>query len=169
MSRVPYLVEGRWGFKLGNQPLIDGMYRDGFLCPISKLIMGETAEILAEQYKISREEQDAFALESHQRAARAAAECHFKSEIVPVERADKKGNVTRLEKDEHVRADVTIEGLAKLPPVFSKTGASAPEIPAASRTAPRPWCSRARKKSASCGSSRSRESSMRRSQRSIRA
>ncbi len=122
MSRVPYLVEGRWGFKLGNQPVIDGMYRDGFLCPISKMIMGETAEILAQQYRISREEQDAFALESHRRASRAAAECHFKSEIVPVELRDKKGNVTWLEKDEHVRADVTMEALAKLPPVFSKTG-----------------------------------------------
>src|SRR6204780_3994609 len=122
MSRVPYLLEGRWGFRLGNQPLIDGMYRDGFNCPISKLIMGETAEVLAEQYKIPRREQDAFALESHRRAARAAAECHFKSEIVPIEVKDKKGNVTRLDKDEHVRADVTLEALAKLPPVFSKTG-----------------------------------------------
>jgi acetyl-CoA C-acetyltransferase len=122
MSRVPYLVEGRWGFKLGHQPLIDGMYRDGFLCPISKLIMGETAEILAEQYKISREEQDAFALESHRRAVQAASACHFKAEIVPIEVRDKKGNVTRLEKDEHVRADVTLEALAKLPPVFSKMG-----------------------------------------------
>jgi acetyl-CoA C-acetyltransferase len=122
MSRVPYLVEGRWGFKLGNQPLVDAMYRDGFMCPISKLIMGETAEILAEQYKISRQEQDAYALESQQRAARAIGECRFKKEIVPVEKTDKKGNVTRLEKDEHVRADVTLEGLAKLPPVFSKSG-----------------------------------------------
>jgi acetyl-CoA C-acetyltransferase len=122
MSRVPYLVEGRWGFKLGNQPLIDAMYRDGFVCPISKLIMGETAEILAEQYKILRDEQDAFAVESHRRAARAAAECHFKAEMVPIEVKDKKGNVTRLDKDEHVRADVTLEALAKLPPVFSKTG-----------------------------------------------
>jgi acetyl-CoA C-acetyltransferase len=122
MSRVPYLVEGRWGFKLGNQPLIDAMYRDGFVCPISKLIMGETAEILAEQYKIPREEQDAFALESHRRAARAAAECHFKAEMVPIDVKDKKGNVTRLDKDEHVRGDVTLEALAKLPPVFSKTG-----------------------------------------------
>src|SRR5277367_5730090 len=122
MSRVPYLVEGRWGFKLGNQPLIDAMSRDGFVCPISKLIMGETAEILAEQYKISRDEQDAFALESHRRAARAAAECHFKAEMVPIDVKDKKGNVTRLEKDEHVRADITLEALAKLPPVFSKTG-----------------------------------------------
>ena len=122
MSRVPYLVEGRWGFKLGNQPLIDGMYRDGFLCSISKMIMGETAEVLAEQYKIPREEQDAFAVESHRRAARAAAECHFKSEIVPIEIKDKKGNVTRMEKDEHVRPDASMEGMAKLPPVFSKTG-----------------------------------------------
>jgi len=122
MSRVPYLVEGRWGFKMGNQPLIDGMYRDGFLCSISKMIMGETAEVLAEQYKIPREEQDAFAVESHRRAARAAAECHFKSEIVPIEIKDKKGNVTRMEKDEHVRPDASMEGMAKLPPVFSKTG-----------------------------------------------
>jgi acetyl-CoA C-acetyltransferase len=122
MSRVPYLVEGRWGFKFGNQPLVDAMYRDGFMCPISKLIMGETAEILAEQYKISRDEQDAFALESQRRAARALAQCRFKTEIVPVEKADKKGNVARFEKDEHVRADATLESLAKLPPVFSETG-----------------------------------------------
>ena len=122
MSRVPYLIEGRWGFKMGNQPLIDGMYRDGFLCPISKMIMGETAELLAEQYRISREEQDTFSVESHRRASRAAAECQFKSEIVPVEIKDKKGNVTWMEKDEHVRRDASIEGMAKLPPVFSKTG-----------------------------------------------
>jgi acetyl-CoA C-acetyltransferase len=122
MSRVPYLIEGRWGFKMGNQPLIDGMYRDGFLCPLSKLIMGETAEVLADQYKIPREEQDAFAVESHRRAARAAAECHFKAEIVPIDVKDKKGKITRMEKDEHVRPDATLEGMAKLPPVFSKTG-----------------------------------------------
>src|SRR5271154_3763365 len=99
MRRGPYLIAGRWGIKMGNQPLIDGMYRDGFLCPLSKLIMGETAEVLADQYKIPREEQDAFAVESHRRAARAAAECHFKAEIVPIEVKDKKGNVTRLDKD----------------------------------------------------------------------
>jgi acetyl-CoA C-acetyltransferase len=122
MSRVPYLIEGRWGFKMGNQPLIDAMYRDGFLCPLSKLIMGETAEILAEQYKITREEQDAFAVESHRRGARAAAECRFGPEIVAVEKTDKKGAISRLEKDEHVRPDATIEALGKLPPVFSKTG-----------------------------------------------
>ncbi len=122
MSRVPYLLEGRWGFKIGHQPLVDAMYRDGFLCPISQMVMGETAELLAEHYQISREEQDAYALESHQRASRAAQECRFKTEFVGVERVDRKGNVTRLENDEHVRADATLEGMAKLPPVFSKTG-----------------------------------------------
>ena len=122
MSRVPYLLEARWGYKMGNQPLLDGMYRDGFFCPMSQMVMGETAEILASQYKIPREEQDQFALESHQRAARAAAECRFQAEMIPIERKDKKGNPTRLEKDEHVRAGVTLEAMAKLPPVFSKTG-----------------------------------------------
>ncbi len=122
MSRVPYLLEGRWGFKMGHQPLVDAMYRDGFLCPISQMIMGETAELLAERYHIPREEQDRYALESHQRAARALEECRFRAETVPVERVDKKGNRARIEKDEHVRADATLETLAKLPPVFSKTG-----------------------------------------------
>ena len=125
MSRVPYLLEGRWGFKMGNQPLVDSMYRDGFLCQISKMVMGETAELLAEQYKISRIEQDEFALESQRRGGRALAECRFSAEIVPIARTDKKGNTIRIEKDEHVRADTTLESLAKLPPVFgkdSKTG-----------------------------------------------
>jgi acetyl-CoA C-acetyltransferase len=122
MSRVPYLLDSRWGFKMGNQPLVDAMYRDGFFCQISKMVMGETAELLAEQYKISRAEQDEFALESQRRAARALAECRFSAEIVPIERTDKKGNVTRIEKDEHVRADTTLESLAKLQPVFSKSG-----------------------------------------------
>jgi acetyl-CoA C-acetyltransferase len=122
MSRVPYLVEGRWGFKMGHQPLVDAMYRDGFLCPISQMIMGETAELLAADYGIPREEQDAYALESHQRAARAAAECRFEKQMVPVERADRKGKVVRVARDEHVRADATLDALRKLPPVFSKTG-----------------------------------------------
>ncbi len=122
MSRVPYLVDARWGVKMGHQPLTDSMYRDGLFCPMSELLMGETAEILAQEYKITREEQDAYALESHTRAARATAECRFQNEILPLERADKKGNVTRVEKDEHVRGDVTRESLARLRPVFSETG-----------------------------------------------
>ncbi len=122
MSRVPYLLDARWGFKMGHQPLMDSMYRDGLLCQISKMIMGETAEVLAEHYGIPREEQDAYARESQQRAVRAQAECRFQAEIVPVEIRDKKGNVSRFERDEHVRPDTTLEDLRKLPPVFAKTG-----------------------------------------------
>ncbi|HEV8385760.1 MAG TPA: thiolase family protein, partial [Candidatus Acidoferrales bacterium] len=122
MSRLPYLLEARWGVKMGHQPLVDAMYRDGFLCPMSQLVMGETAEVLAEQYKIPRDEQDLYAWESQQRAASATRECRFKAELVPVERTDKKGKTIRFESDEHVRADVTLEGMAKLPPVFSMTG-----------------------------------------------
>ncbi len=122
MSRVPYLLEARWGFRMGNQPLVDGMYRDGFLCPMAKMVMGETAELLAGKYKISREEQDAFALESHRKAAAAMREGKFREEIVPIEITDKKGNAKVVSEDEHVRADVTAEALAKLPAVFDKAG-----------------------------------------------
>jgi acetyl-CoA C-acetyltransferase len=122
MSRVPFLVEGRWGFKMGHQQLTDAMYRDGFLCPMSQMIMGETAEVLAAYYQIPRDEQDAYALESHRRAARACAEGRFRAETVPVEKKDKKGNVVRFEQDEHVRPDVTQESMSKLTPVFSRQG-----------------------------------------------
>ncbi len=122
MSRVPYFVEGaRWGARLGHQKLVDGMYQDGFLCPLSKMIMGETAELLAEQYKIPRDEQDAFALCSQQRAKRAIETGRFQEEIVPVLLRTKKGEGTFIT-DEHPRFDATAEALAKLPPVFSKTG-----------------------------------------------
>ena len=123
MSRVPYLIDARWGMRMGDQPLVDAMYRDGFLCPMAKMVMGETAEILADKYKITREEQDEFAVESHRRAAGAARDCRFSSEIAPLDLKDKKGNVTRFEKDEHIRPDATLEGMAKLAPVFSKSGA----------------------------------------------
>jgi acetyl-CoA C-acetyltransferase len=108
------------------------MYRDGFLCQISKMVMGDTAEVLASQYQISREEQDKYALESHRRAARAASAGDFSAEIVPVERTDKKGKVTRLESDEHIRSDVTLEALAKLPPVFVAAGGTAATVTAGS-------------------------------------
>src|SRR3954471_22818844 len=95
MSRLPYYLEGaRWGFRLGNQELVDGMYRDGFFCPMAKMVMGETAEVLAEQYKISREEQDQFALCSQTRAAAAIAAGRFNDEIVPVQIESKKGPIT---------------------------------------------------------------------------
>ena len=122
MSRLPYYLEGaRWGHRLGHQELVDGMYRDGFFCPLAKLLMGETAEVLAEQYKISREEQDRFALTSQQRAAAAQSAGRFDAEIVPVTIEGKKG-ATIFARDEHLFPDATMEKMAKLPPVFSKTG-----------------------------------------------
>jgi len=122
MSRLPYYLDGaRWGYRLGNQELVDGMYRDGFFCPLAKMVMGETAEVLAEQYKISREEQDEFALTSQTRAARAIAAGRFESEIIPVTIEGKKGVIT-FSRDEHPFPDASMEKLAKLPSVFSKTG-----------------------------------------------
>ena len=118
MSRAPYLLDSRWGFKMGHQQLIDSMSRDGFFCPMSQMVMGETVEVLAQHYQISRDEQEAYALRSHQRAAAALASGKFQQEIVPVERKDKKGNVTQFVTDEHVRPDVTAQSLAKLPPAF---------------------------------------------------
>ena len=126
MSRLPYYLEGaRWGYRLGHQELVDGMYRDGFFCPMAKMLMGETAEILAEQYKISRQEQDRFALMSQQRAAAAQSGGRFDLEIVPVTIEGKKGT-TVFSRDEHLFSDATpgamMEKIAKLPPVFSKSG-----------------------------------------------
>ena len=122
MSRLPYYLDGaRWGYRLGNQELVDGMYRDGFFCPLAKLVMGETAEVLAEQYKITRDEQDQFALCSQTRAAAAISAGRFKDEIVPVTLEGKKGSVT-FSQDEHPFIGATLEKMAKLAPVFSKTG-----------------------------------------------
>src|ERR1700688_51487 len=126
MSRVPYYLDkARWGYRLGHQELVDGMYRDGFFCPMAKMLMGETAEMLAEQYKISREEQDAFALVSQQRAAAAQSSGRFDLEIVPVTIEGKKGT-TVFSRDEHMLSDAPpgamMEKMAKLPPVFSKSG-----------------------------------------------
>jgi len=122
MSRLPYYLDGaRWGYRLGNQELVDGMYRDGFFCPMAKMLMGETAEILAVQYKISREEQDQFALVSQQRAAAAQSSGRFDAEIAPVTIEGKKG-ATVFSRDEHLFLDATLEKMAKLAPVFSKSG-----------------------------------------------
>jgi acetyl-CoA C-acetyltransferase len=122
MSRLPYYLEGaRWGYRLGNQELVDGMYRDGFFCPMAKMLMGETAEILAEQYKVSRDEQDQFALVSQQRAAAAQSSGRFDAEIAPVTIEGKKGT-TVFARDEHLFLDATLEKMGKLAPVFSKTG-----------------------------------------------
>lgn len=121
MSRVPYYLDARWGYRLGNQDLVDGMYRDGFFCPMAKMVMGETTEVLAEHYKISREEQDEYALTSQTRAARAIAAGRFEAEIAPVTIEGKKGTAV-FNRDEHPFAEASIEKLGKLAPVFSTTG-----------------------------------------------
>jgi acetyl-CoA C-acetyltransferase len=121
MSRMPHLIDSedaRWGHKMGNMPLVDAMYRDGFFCPLSQLLMGQTAEVLARQYGITREESDAYALESQRRAEAAIAAGRFKAEITPAPGRDPKGRPTELEIDEHPRAGTTIDALRKLPLVF---------------------------------------------------
>ncbi|MBI3932628.1 MAG: thiolase family protein [Acidobacteria bacterium] len=124
MSRVPYLLTaGRWGYRMGNQQAVDAMYQDGFLCPLSEKVMGETAERLAEIYEIPREEQDAFALRSQQRAAKAWAEGRFDAETFGVKVAGKKGEV-EVRQDEHPRPDTSLASLARLPPVFKEDGGS---------------------------------------------
>jgi acetyl-CoA C-acetyltransferase len=121
MSRMPYLVEAedaRWGHKMGNFTLVDAMYRDGFTCSVCGLVMGETAEILARQYGIMREESDAYALESQRRAADAIASGRFRDEIAPVTVPGAKGTSIVVDADEHPRGDTTLDALGKLATVF---------------------------------------------------
>src|SRR5205807_3679614 len=106
---------------LGHQDLVDGMYRDGFSCPLCKLVMGETAEVLAEQYKINRDEQDQFALRSQQKAENAIKSGRFKDEIAPITLENKKSTEI-MTQDEHPFLGATLEKMSKLAPVFSKSG-----------------------------------------------
>lgn len=120
MSGLPFLLPKlRQGYRLGHAPVVDGMYKDGFVCPLADMVMGETAEKLAQELGISREEQDQFALESQRRAAEANAADRFADELAAVTVPGKKGDVV-VTADEHVRPDTTLESLAKLPPVFTK-------------------------------------------------
>lgn len=122
MSRLPYYLEGaRWGYGLGDAELVDGMYRDGFKCPLAKMVMGETAEVLAEEYHITRKEQDEFALCSQQKAERAVTSGRLDSEIVPVTVEGREGS-TVFSRDEHLFLGASIEKMAALSPVFSKQG-----------------------------------------------
>jgi len=128
MSRMPYLIDpddARWGHKMGNFPLVDAMYRDGFQCSLCGLVMGETVEELAEEYGVSREDSDAYALESHQRTERAIEAGRFADEIAPVS-VEARGQTPQvIAEDEHPRAGTTIESLRKLPPVFTRDGRQA--------------------------------------------
>lgn len=123
MSNTPYLMLGvRWGYRLGHSEIVDGMYRDGFRCPLCDQLMGDTAENLVDKYGISREESDRYASQSQQRSETARKSGRFKDEIVPVEVPGRKGQVLTIAEDEHPRDGVTSESLAKLPPVFRKDG-----------------------------------------------
>jgi acetyl-CoA C-acetyltransferase len=122
MSNTPYLLtRARWGMRMGNDEVVDGMYRDGFFCPLADELMGATAETLADRYSITRDEQDTFAVESQQKAKRALDEGWMREEIIPLTIRTKKGEV-QFSTDEHARYDATVSGMAKLPPVFRDHG-----------------------------------------------
>lgn len=122
-SQVPYIAEGaRWGNRMGDGKLVDVLHKDGFMCPLAGHLMGVTAETLVDKYSISREEQDAYAAESQRKAVAAVKEGWFKDEILPVEIPLKKGLTETFETEEIPREGVTVEKLAKLPPVFKKDG-----------------------------------------------
>jgi acetyl-CoA C-acetyltransferase len=123
MSMVPFLLDRmREGYRLGHAPIVDDMYRDGFLCPLCDMVMGETAEVLADEFKITREEQDGWAVMSQHRAEGAKSRGLFADEIVPVPIEGGRGETVTVSDDEHPRAGVTPDALAKLAPVFKKNG-----------------------------------------------
>jgi acetyl-CoA C-acetyltransferase len=124
MSNVPYLLPGaRKGYRLGDGKLVDSMVHDGLWCACENQHMGATAELVAEKHGITRQQQDAYAFESHRRAATAQAEGRFTAEILPVALPGKKGQpVTELTQDESVRPDTSLEALARLTPAFIETG-----------------------------------------------
>jgi len=127
MSNCPYLLKGaRTGYRLGNAELIDSMINDGLWDAYENFHMGQTAELVADKYKISREDQDRFALESHQKAVRAIKSCFFGEQIVPVEIPQKKGEPVVIKTDESPREDTSMEALAKLKPAFKKDGTVTP-------------------------------------------
>lgn len=122
MSNTPYMLpKARWGYRMGHGELVDGMYRDGFLCPLADQLMGATAETLADELQLSREEQDRFAIESQRRCEVARKAGYFDAEKTPIMVQGKKGQEPFL-LDEHARDGVTLESMAKLPPVFRPDG-----------------------------------------------
>ena len=123
MSNCPYLLPGaRSGYRIGDGKLIDSMIHDGLWDVYEDFHMGMTAELVAEKYKISREEQDKFALQSHQRAVQAMNSCFIESQILPIDVPQKKGESILLRRDESPRPDASLEALAKLRPAFKKDG-----------------------------------------------
>jgi len=122
MSNTPYLLpRARWGYRLGNEEIVDGMYRDGFNDPLSGLVMGETAEELAAEVGVTRGEADAYAVETQRRCEAARRRGRFSAEIEPIRLAGRKGE-TLVDVDEHPRDGVTLESIARMPPVFREGG-----------------------------------------------
>ena len=120
MSGLPFLLpQMRRGYRLGHAPLVDAMYKDGFVCPLADMVMGETAEGLAQDLGITRDEQDAFAVSSQRKAGAAIEANRFADELAPVTVSHRKGDVV-VEADEHVRPDADMAKMAKLPAVFGK-------------------------------------------------
>jgi acetyl-CoA C-acetyltransferase len=123
MSAAPHLLPGsREGHRMGDAALVDSMIRDGLWCAMCDAHMGVTAENVAVEYEIGREDQDAYALTSQQRAARALREDVFRAETVPVSVPRRRGKAVVVDKDEFPRPDTTLEGLAKLRPAFKGAG-----------------------------------------------
>src|SRR6266516_2589116 len=122
MSNAPYLLaKARTGYRMGNGEIIDAVVQDGLWCAFEDIHMGSEAEIIAEKFGVTREEQDKYSLQSHQKAAEATAAGRFKEEIVPVEVKNKMGMVV-VEHDEPIRGDSSMEALAKLMPAFQEFG-----------------------------------------------
>ncbi len=123
MTNCPYLLpQLRQGMRLGHGKVLDSMIQDGLWDAFEDFHMGMTGELVAEKYKISREQQDRFAVESHRRAIDAIKNCRFKEQIVPVAVPQKKGDPVQFAVDESPRADTTLEALARLKPAFKKDG-----------------------------------------------
>ncbi|ATW27773.1 acetyl-CoA C-acetyltransferase [Candidatus Formimonas warabiya] len=123
MSRAPYILDqARWGYRMGDQKLIDAMIKDGLWCALDEVHMGLTAENIAEKFHISRKDQDEFAFSSQIKAEQALQEGKFIDEIVPVRIPQKKGEAILFQQDEYPRAGTTMEGLNKLRPAFKKEG-----------------------------------------------
>jgi acetyl-CoA C-acetyltransferase len=123
MSNIPYAMPGaRDGYRMGNQTVVDLMVHDGLWCPFENWHMGNTGEVVAEKYQITREEQDNFAFNSHRKAAEAQQAGRFKDELITIEIPQKKGDPIIVDADEPVRPDTTVESLGKLRPAFKKDG-----------------------------------------------
>jgi acetyl-CoA C-acetyltransferase len=123
MTNAPYLIpNAREGYRLGNGVLVDSMINDGLWCAFENYHMGNTGEVVAERYGVTRQEQDEYALNSHRKAAAAIKEGRFRDEILAIEIPQKKGAAVIFDTDEPVRTDASIEALGKLKPAFRETG-----------------------------------------------